>query len=381
MEESLEVVQSLAEEIGPRPPTSAAEARAAAYVNSRMRRAGLDVEVHTFKAPKTFSLPYIVLLIAAIVTPVVHWFFWPAAPPLALAALVGFVAEMLAIPAVSSWLPKGESQNIIGTRSAAHENRRHLIIMAHLDTSRAGLLFHPRFVGGFRRTLLFTIFALVSLPVLSVLAWVFDSIWLWFAMWIPVVFLLVLLVLLLHQELFTKHVPGANDNASGVATLLQVAEEVDPLQYTSIWLVATGSEESGMHGIRHFLRQYPFPREDTYIINLDSVGRGQLSIIVAEGWLRPRQSDPVLVKLAGQTDAADIAIDADPRTYRLLGTDGLMALARGFRAMSVMALENGRVPNWHRHTDTPEHVQPELIERAARLALGIARRLDRLDAG
>jgi Zn-dependent M28 family amino/carboxypeptidase len=181
----------------------------------------------------------------------------------------------------------------------------------------------------------------------------------------------------LHQEIIMPWVPGANDNASGIAVLLNLAEELEGLQHTTLWLVATGSKEAGLHGARAFLRHYPFPRESTYIINLDTVGRGQLGIIVWEGKLFARQADPQLVKLAGDSESDDITIDADPLVYRTTNTDAQVPLVRGFRAMSIVSLEAGRPAFRHWPTDTLENIHPELLERAARLVIGIARRLDR----
>src|SRR6185295_992934 len=53
-------------------------------------------------------------------------------------------------------------------------------------------------------------------------------------------------------------VPGANDNLTGVATLLGVAERLreTPVQGVRVILVSAGSEESFMEGSRAFLRRH-----------------------------------------------------------------------------------------------------------------------------
>lgn len=377
MEEQVAAIQFLAREVGPRPATSAAEARAAAYVNSRMRQAGLEVDVQLFHTVPTESIPLGLIYLALIVTPVVYMFSRPAALAVAVVALTAFVLENLAFPALSSWLPGGESQNVVGTRPAAQEDRQHLIVMAHMDSGRANLLFHPRIVGSQRRFFLLLVLCAVALPILVGLAWATGQPWLWYAQLVPAAYIALALLLLLHQEIFMPYVPGANDNCSGVSVLLRLADELQGLQYTTLWVVATGSKEAGLHGARSFLRQYPFPRQDTYIVNLDTVGRGQLGVMVSEGTLFARRADPALVELAGQSESGDITVDADPRVYRLTNTDAQVAMARGYRAMSVVALEDGRPAFRHWRNDTFENIKPELLERATRLVAGIARRLDR----
>jgi len=377
MNQLLETVRALAEEIGPRPPTSAAEAQAAAYVNARMRQAGLDVDVQTFRAVSTCSLPYGLLCLLSALTPLLYSFSRPAALALSLLALAGFVLESLSFPAVSSWLPRGKSQNVVGTRPAAREPRQHLVILAHLDSSRAALFFHPRLAGGFRRLFLVAVAAMASLPLWVGLGWGLGTPWLWYAQMLPAAYLGLGLLSILHREIFMRHVPGANDDASGVAVLVRLAEELDNLQHTDLWFVATGCEESGQHGVRSFLQHYPFPRANTFVLNLDSLGQGELSVVVQEGMLWKHRADSFLLSLASQADAADIGIDADPRTFHTINTDAQVALVRRFRTLTLMALEDGRLPHWHWTTDRLENVQPELLERAARLAVGIARRLDR----
>ena len=377
IEEQLAAIQFLTQEIGARPATSAAEARAAAYVNSRLRQAGMEVDVQIFRAVPTESIPHGLLYLALAASPFIYLYNRPLALALAVLAVVVFLAEQLAWPIFSSWLPGGKSQNVIGTRPSAQDAQQHLIVMAHLDSGRANLLYHPRWVGSYRRFYLVLLVAVAMLPILIGLGWLTGEVWLWYAQLVPAGYITLALLLLLHQEIIMPWVPGANDNASGVAVLLNLAEELQGLQYTTLWLVATGSKEAGRHGARSFLRHYPFPRESTYIVNLDTVGRGQLGIMVREGVLWGRPADPELVQLASESESSDITVDADPRVYYLTNTDAQAALARGLRALSIVALEEGRPAFRHWPNDTLANIHPALLERTARLVIGIARRLDR----
>jgi aminopeptidase YwaD len=64
-------------------------------------------------------------------------------------------------------------------------------------------------------------------------------------------------------------VPGANDNASGLVALLQVAQQL-PAQRHTVVFVAFGGEERGLLGSRHFVaRLQAKPR---FMVNLDMVG-------------------------------------------------------------------------------------------------------------
>jgi hypothetical protein len=70
--------------------------------------------------------------------------------------------------------------------------------------------------------------------------------------------------------------PGADDNASGVAVMLELAKVLaagPPPARTLVFVAFTG-EESGLQGSRHYVEHPPFPLEKTIgVINLDTVGR------------------------------------------------------------------------------------------------------------
>jgi Zn-dependent M28 family amino/carboxypeptidase len=79
--------------------------------------------------------------------------------------------------------------------------------------------------------------------------------------------------------------PGADDNASGVASLLQAAAHVaaHPLQHTVVF-VAFDGEEQGLQGAKHFVATPPIElKRIRLMINLDMVSRNDASIIFASG--------------------------------------------------------------------------------------------------
>jgi hypothetical protein len=69
---------------------------------------------------------------------------------------------------------------------------------------------------------------------------------------------------------------GADDNASGVAALLEVARRLagDPDGATNVAFVAFSAEESGLHGSKVFVDESPVPLEAVrFMLNFDMVGR------------------------------------------------------------------------------------------------------------
>src|SRR5207249_1457939 len=74
---------------------------------------------------------------------------------------------------------------------------------------------------------------------------------------IPAVALIVLAALLIDTAL-AKVVPGASDNASGVAAVLEVAERLErhPTENVDVWVVFTGAKEGFMLGMQAWLKEH-----------------------------------------------------------------------------------------------------------------------------
>ena len=69
---------------------------------------------------------------------------------------------------------------------------------------------------------------------------------------------------------------GADDNASGVAALLEIARQLKAAddQQNNYLFVAFSGEELGLHGSKYFVQNATVPLEEiNYMINLDMVGR------------------------------------------------------------------------------------------------------------
>ena len=96
-----------------------------------------------------------------------------------------------------------------------------------------------------------------------------------------------------HLGSLGKHVwfPGANDNASGVALLLELAREIAerPLRY-SVLFIAFSGEEAGLVGSRFMAENPPVPLEKIrFLFNLDLMGFGEKGATVVNATLHPRE--------------------------------------------------------------------------------------------
>lgn len=81
--------------------------------------------------------------------------------------------------------------------------------------------------------------------------------------------------------------PGANDNASGVSMLLQMAkyfaEEANKPKYSMVF-VCFAAEEAGLLGSRFFVESFAFPLgKIKFLLNMDLLGTGEDGMTVVNG--------------------------------------------------------------------------------------------------
>ena len=157
--------------------------------------------------------------------------------------------------------------------------------------------------------------------------------------------------------------PGANDNASGSAGVIELAEafqksELKPRR--SILFVLFASEEQGLFGAKHFVENTKIDSEKIVaMFNLDSIGSGD-SIQVGNG-----KSSPELWNVARKIDKENFNLvvedtwsggGADLTPFYEIGIPGLYFVSK-------YSYEHLHLP-----TDTPETLNPELLESIVKLA-------------
>jgi hypothetical protein len=169
--------------------------------------------------------------------------------------------------------------------------------------------------------------------------------------------------------------PGfASSEAARIRRKVTMGTDRD-LSEKEVWFVATGAEEVGTIGMKAFLKEHGPDVRDAFIINIDNVGSGSVYYVDSEGMAKRYRSDR---RLAGAARRAitENELSVSGRDYRGLSTDATPALARGFRAMSVMAFDiNGRLPNWHWATDTVANVDEKNLETAAEFVCAVIKEL------
>jgi len=106
---------------------------------------------------------------------------------------------------------------------------------------------------------------------------------------------------------------GADDNASGVAALLEIARQLQAsdARTSNVLFVAFSGEELGLYGSKHFVDALPVPTDRvSYMINLDMVGRlGDERRLVVNGTGTSPDWGTALDATAGDVD---ITLARDP---------------------------------------------------------------------
>jgi len=161
--------------------------------------------------------------------------------------------------------------------------------------------------------------------------------------------------------------PGADDNASGAAALLELARrfrERPPRR--SLLFVNFDAEELGLLGSREFLINPPIsPQAMTFMLNLDMVGRLNKNRLFIEG-VRDRTTRALI-------DSAVIAVGIRPEYIADAGrSDHATFLLDG---LDAVGLSTGYHSDYHTAADIAAHLNLVGLERVVDVAEAIVRRI------
>jgi glutaminyl-peptide cyclotransferase len=165
------------------------------------------------------------------------------------------------------------------------------------------------------------------------------------------------------KEAPSEPVPGANDGASGVAVLLELARIIAANDYSrEIWLVFFDAEDSGgiegwdwIVGSTYFVDHLQVTPASVVII--DMVGDRELDL-----YLERNSNLDLAARLWGIADELDYDAFIDKEKHALLD-DHSPFLARGFQAVDIIDFD---YEYWHTTQDTIDKISPQSLEQVGR---------------
>ncbi|CAA9487499.1 MAG: Cosmid L247 [uncultured Solirubrobacteraceae bacterium] len=361
-----------------RPSASPGEHQAAQWIAERLRDEGLDARVETERAHGTYWVPMGLLSLAGGLAGFAAKRggrrVGRAAAALGLAAAAGIADEVSAGPHVlRRALPSRDTFNVVA-EAGDPAGEQTLVFVSHHDAAHGGFIFNERFIHlladtwpewwDAKETSPQIMQLVASGPALAGLG-ALTQIRPLRAAGTAISFGSMLAFLDIGGR---EVVPGANDNLSAVAVIVELARLLreEPVPGVRVLLVSTGSEESFMEGMRGFVARHAHSLDPatTRFVCVESVGSPELIVIEGEGMLKMDDYSPEACDLvAAGARRAGLPLR---RGLKLgLATDGLIAHRAGYRTATLASITRYKTPaNYHSQRDKPSNVDYETVRRA-----------------
>lgn len=174
-----------------------------------------------------------------------------------------------------------------------------------------------------------------------------------------------------QKELDAK-AKAARDHTDEVDAVLSMGN--DELRCHDIWFVAAGASELGCAGMHAFLRDHKRDIRGCFLINLDAVGAGSLSILSREGLDDTRACDRRISRLCKRV-AENLHIELDEAPYDYAQTDATEAMRSSVRSLTLMGLDANGLPAFRgTNEDVAENIDDKQVKQVAQLVSEVIRR-------
>jgi hypothetical protein len=372
----LDFVREICDRFGPRPPGTAAEAKAARFIAERLEEFCDEVSVEEHHcSPQAargsttlFLMGYLLCLLAYLFAPAV------AAVMLGFLFLILYLTRVKGYEVVDRLFPRERLQNVIGKVKPAEKSERIVIFSGHHDSSHYMPLFEKR-----RRKLLVPLFGSImgSHFVLGLtigtrllgdyLVWMTPVSWFLFGL-----SCVGGIVFLFFRTIIYSDVPvmGANDNLASVAVAVQAARHFaeNRPRRTEVWAISFGSEECGLRGSKRFAKKHRAELSTAYLIDMEMIGAAELTVIEREKTVRRRHSPEVISLIEEAARRCGVAMGRF--VLRFGATDATSFSRLGLKAATIIAVdEEGFPPNWHVLEDTPEGIEETCLRKTLKVCI------------
>jgi hypothetical protein len=176
---------------------------------------------------------------------------------------------------------------------------------------------------------------------------------------------------------------GADDNASGTSSLLEIAERLASLPQSerpdrSVLFVWVTGEEHGLLGSEHFTNQPTVPRQSIVAnLNLDMVGRNHPDSLGSVGSRRIATELGTIVEAANARQprpfTLDYSMDAPNHPEMIYCRSDHYNYARF--GIPIVFLSSGLHEDYHAPSDGPEKIDTDKVARVSSLVFDIVMEL------
>ena len=147
----------------------------------------------------------------------------------------------------------------------------------------------------------------------------------------------------------------------------------DELLGHDIWFVATGASECGNAGMNAFLDTHRDKLRGVFLINLECVGSGQVTVLSTEGEQRVLKGDKRIMKLVRRV-SADFHHEFGAVDMPFLDTDAYAAMSRSLRSLTIAGIDGSHFACSHSEEDQPYNVDEDNVSLVADVVIEVIRR-------
>jgi len=400
-------VRTICNDIGPRAPCSAGEAKAAEVIKMEMQKTCSEVVVEPFTCAPGGLLgwirPAIMLIVGSLALYLVVAFamhglggaaFFVLCLALVIAAWVIAWKEFFSYEEfIDRFLKRGSSQNVVGRIMPEGEAKRVIAFSGHHDSAlRFNLLEYLRGVGygasilwGFGIWIAWTATLVVAI-VLAIAGLDMGGINT-FTVWLGIVGspAIVLLWFFKSSDERGNVVPGAVDNISAVAVVLAIGRyvkahpDIVPAG-TEIRLISFGCEEAALRGARRYVEAHrpELEHSDFQLVNMDGLQSPKSFMLFSYEPTTRTPHDPRVTKriMAAARRIGLPVLNFGSRAIDRMagffsgGTDAAAFSKAKIPASTFGALDVLKyINNYHTSRDTPDRIEPGTLEGALKICL------------
>ena len=371
-------IKEVCDEIGPRLGTYSQEKKAGLKIKEILEKKVDEVELEDFKCHPAAFLDFTLVAWIAVIGGVVAFWFVPILSFILFTyALTAYLFEQRYLKEyVDFFFPERTGTNVIGKLKPSGKSKHIVICSGHHDSAyefplfkkmkaKFGILAYTTVATIILSSIVAMTKFILDLLILSTLATNF--------LFFSITLVCVVMTGYLHFGLHSKFViPGAHDNLSGVAVVLELAHyfSAQRLKNIELWFISFSCEEN-MRGSKRFVKKHYKELINSKTINFDMVGKGEICIISKEPYFTAKHSFELAKEFQNSNTHLPIKV------VHFGGSDAANFSKKGLEAISIMGLTREGYPDtWHVMEDKPEIIEPDKLDRTLQATIKYLTDLD-----